>query len=174
MSVLSGGRGGHSQNVLCFDLAKNALECKSREMMAFVDDGVAVLGYKIMNYALVLQALDYSDVDRSGSLVLSSPELPNVVDGHSQKGRKALAPLVHQLTSMYENQRADTSPRNKAGSDHRLSKCGRSAKYSLIMSQQLSDRVVLFSSQFSVKRNIDVLSCSSFILNLGSDSMSLE
>jgi hypothetical protein len=75
---------------------------------------------------------------------------------------------------MYENQRADTSPRNKAGSDHRLSKGGRSAKYSLIMSQQLPDRVLLFSSQFSAKRNIDVLSCSPFILNLGADSVSLE
>ena len=75
---------------------------------------------------------------------------------------------------MYENQRADTSPRNKAGSDHRLSKGGRSAKYSLIMSQQLLDRVVLFSTQFSVKRNLNVLSCSAFILNLGSDSVSLE
>jgi hypothetical protein len=53
-AVLSGWRGGHSQDVFCFDLAKNALECKSREMMAFVDDDVAVLGYKIMNYALVL------------------------------------------------------------------------------------------------------------------------
>jgi hypothetical protein len=118
--------------------------------------------------------LDYSDVDRSGSLVLSSPELPNVVDGHSQKGRKALAPLVHQLTSKYENQCADTSPRDKAASNHRLSKGGRSAKYSLIMSQQLGDRVVLFSSQFSVKRNIDVSSYSPFILNLGSDSLSFE
>jgi hypothetical protein len=52
--VLSGWRSGHSQNILCFDLAKNPLECKSREMVAFVDDNVAVLGYKIMNYALVL------------------------------------------------------------------------------------------------------------------------
>jgi hypothetical protein len=143
-------------------------------MMAFVDDGVAVLGYKIMNYALVLQALDYSDVDRSGSLVLSSPELPNVVDGHSQKGRKALAPLVHQLTSMHENQCAYTSLRNKAGSDHRFSKGGRSAEYSLIMNQQLPDRDLLFSTQFSAKRNIDVLSRSPFILNLSSDSVCLE
>ena len=75
---------------------------------------------------------------------------------------------------MYENQCADTSPRDKAGSNHSLSEGGRSGKYSLIMIQQLGDRVVLFSSQFSVKRNIDVLSCSPFILNLGSDSLPFE
>jgi hypothetical protein len=73
--------------------------------------------------------LDYSDVDRSGSLVLSSSELPDVVDGHSQKGREALAPLVHQLTSMYENQCADTSPRGDFSpvkwSIHRCGACDR-------------------------------------------------
>jgi hypothetical protein len=75
---------------------------------------------------------------------------------------------------MHENQRAYTSLRNKAGSDHRLSKGRRSAEYSLIMNQQLPDRDLLFSTQFSPKRNIDVLSRSPFILNLGSDSVCLE
>jgi hypothetical protein len=82
--------------------------------------------------------------------------------------------LIHQLTPVDKDQRADASTCNKACSNYRFSEGGWSAKYALVVSKQLSDRFVLFSSQFSTKRNINVLPCGSFILNLDPDSVPLE
>jgi hypothetical protein len=118
--------------------------------------------------------LDYSNVDHARPLAFPSPKLPDVADWQCQKGRQSLALLIHQLTPVDKNQRADASTCNKACSNYRLSEGGWSAQYALVVSKQLSDGVVLFSSQFSTKRNINVLSCGSFILNLDPDSVPLE
>jgi hypothetical protein len=96
-------------------------------MVALVDNDVAILGYKIMNYTLALQALDHSDIDYARSLAFSSPKLPDVANWQCQKGRQSLAPLIHQLTPVDKNQRADASACNKACANHRLSEGGWSA-----------------------------------------------
>jgi hypothetical protein len=50
--------------------------------VAFVDNDVAILGHKIMNYTMALQTLDYSDIDHARPLAFPSPKLPDVASWH--------------------------------------------------------------------------------------------
>jgi hypothetical protein len=54
VSVLPGRCSRQAQDVLSFDFAQHTLESESRQMVARVDNDVAILGYKIMNYTLAL------------------------------------------------------------------------------------------------------------------------
>jgi hypothetical protein len=56
VSVLPVRCSRQAQDVLSFDLAKHTLESESREMVALVNNDVAILGPKIMNYTRALKA----------------------------------------------------------------------------------------------------------------------
>src|SRR5208283_3039584 len=76
-----------SQNVFCFDLAKDSFKRDCRQMMTFIHNHVSVVRDEIFNCSFTMQALDHSDIDQAGSLSFSSPYLTDVPNRQSQKRR---------------------------------------------------------------------------------------
>lgn len=135
-------------------------------MVALVHNDVTVVRNEVFDGTFALQALNHRYINHTCSLVLSSTELSDTPTGQTQEGRQSLAPLIHQLTTVHENQRVDGSLPDHVCADNGLSERRRRTQYALVVSEHLNAGVLLFRSQLGVKRHVYVLPCCSFILNL--------
>src|SRR6266446_3657418 len=142
--------------------------------MALVHNDVTVIRNEVFDGTFPLQALNDRYINHTSSLVLSSTELSDTLTGKIQEGCQSLAPLVHQLTTVHENQRVDGSLPDHVRADNGLSeRCWRT-QYALVVGEHLSTGVLLFRSQLGVKRHVYMLPCCSFILNLRSYAVIFE
>src|SRR6516225_945196 len=92
VTIFASGRGSQSQNIFGFDLSKDTLKRKSRQVVAFVNNDVSIIRNKILNLALSVQALDHSNVDGPRSLVLASSKLPYAAALPRGRARNAATP----------------------------------------------------------------------------------
>src|SRR6266851_1560627 len=134
--------------------------------MALVHDNVPVIPNEVFDGTFSLEALNDRHINHTCSLVFSSAELSDALAGQSQEGRQSFAPLVHQLTTVHENERVDGSLPDHICADNGLSERRWRAQYALVVSKHLSTGVLLFRSKRGVKRHVYMLPCCSFILNL--------
>src|SRR5216684_1805088 len=134
--------------------------------MALVHNDVTVVRNEVFDDTFALQALNDRYINYTSSLVLSSAELSDTPTGQAQEGRQSLAPLVHQLTTVHENQHVDSSLPDHVRTNNCLSERRRRTQYSLVVSEHLSTGALLFRSQLGVKRRVYMLPRCSFILNL--------
>ncbi len=81
MSVFSNGRGRQSQDVFRLHLSHHLFKRDGRDVVAFVNYDMAVLGHQVLCHALAMQALDQRDIDMSRSPGFSSTDLADLVDG---------------------------------------------------------------------------------------------
>jgi len=56
-------------------------------MMTFIHNHMSVVRDKVFDCPFTLQALDYSDINQTGSLSFSSSELSDLLNRQSQKRR---------------------------------------------------------------------------------------
>jgi len=71
-------------------------------------------------------------------LLFFLPELSDTPTGKIQESCQSLVPLVHQLTTVHENQRVDGSLPDHICADNGLSKRRRRTQYALVVSEHLS------------------------------------
>src|SRR6266404_2546503 len=76
-----------SQNIFYFDFAKDPFKGNRRKMVALIHNHVAIVGNEIFYCPFMLQTLNYSNIDQTGSFGFSSAELPDVPNRQSQKRR---------------------------------------------------------------------------------------
>ena len=89
--VLSNRRSGQTQNILCFDLAKDSFKSHGGQMMALVHDDVAIVGDEIFDISFAVQTLDHGNINHAGSLDLSAS---NVTD-FFQSAYPGRQPIAH-------------------------------------------------------------------------------
>jgi hypothetical protein len=94
MAVLSNRCGGKSQHVPCFDLAHDLIERESGQMMALIDNYLAVICYEVLHFAFALETLNQRNVNLACSLFLSSANVPYSLYWQVEIKCQALAPLV--------------------------------------------------------------------------------
>src|SRR5216684_4320941 len=125
--------------------------------MALVHNDVTVVRNEVFDDTFALEALSDRYINYTSSLVLSSAELSDTPTGQAQEGRQSLAPLVHQLTTVHENQHVDSSLPDHVRTNNCLSERRRRTQYSLVVSEHLSTGALLFRSQLGVKRHVYML-----------------
>src|SRR5271170_6463326 len=133
-------------------------------MMALIHDHVAIVSNEIFDRAFSMEALDYGNVDHPRVLVLSSPDLPNAFHWRIEECRQSLAPLIHQLASMYQDQNVDRSSSYQGRRHHSFPESRWRAKYALIGRSQVFDGFLLFRSQLHMERQFDFSACRSLVL----------
>jgi hypothetical protein len=72
-----------SQNVFCFDFTKDSFKRHCRQMMTFIHNHVSVVRDEIFDCPFTLQALNYSNINQTGSLSFPSPVLSDVPNRQS-------------------------------------------------------------------------------------------
>ena len=83
---------------------RDGFEAHGGEVMAFIDDDMAVIGDQIGDDALPNQALHEGDIDDSGRLLLSAMDDAEPVRRDVQKCLQPRHPLIEKLPAMDEDQ----------------------------------------------------------------------
>lgn len=94
VSVAALGRCGQADDVPRLYLTQDALELDSREVMALVDDDVAILRDEIGDGSVANETLDHRDVDLSCRRSLGTPNLADGVRLDAEELRQLRDPLV--------------------------------------------------------------------------------
>src|SRR6056297_1661897 len=100
MPVLSGDCRRQSRDIARLRSAGDKLKACSGQVMALIDDKMAVIGNEIVNFALANQTLDQRHIDHSGRFTLSGTDGADLLRVDLQKGAKALDPLVKEFTTV--------------------------------------------------------------------------
>ena len=93
------------------------LKAVGRQMVAFVNDQMAVFGYTVVNDAFAYQALNERDVNHAVGFLSSASDMTDRLRRQIEKCAKSLNPLLEQLSSMHEHQRVDATLRNQPCGD---------------------------------------------------------
>ena len=99
-------RRGQPDDVASLRLREHALERDRRQVVALVDDDLAIAGHEVVDGFLAHEALDHRDVDSAGGLPLSGADLPDLLLVDSQEHGELRAPLVEQRFPVHQDQRA--------------------------------------------------------------------
>ena len=103
MTVFSGWRRRQPYNVLGLHLPHNLLECERRDVVALINNYLAVLDDKILHLFFAAQALDDRNVHASSPVQLPTANLPDCRRGQVQEHCQPLVPLIEQLLPMNHN-----------------------------------------------------------------------
>ena len=139
MAVFPSWRRRQTYNVLGLHLLHNLLECKRRNVVALIDNYLAIVGDKILHLFLAVQALDDCNVHTSSPIHLPAANLPDRLCGQIQKHCQPFMPLIEQPLSMNHNQRVDFARRNQPRGDSGLSEGRRRTKDSFVVLNSLGD-----------------------------------
>ena len=81
------------------------LKTDRRQMVAFVDDQMAILANDVIDLALARQTLNDRYIDNAGGLAFATADLADGFWRKIEKGREAGDPLVEELPAVDQNQR---------------------------------------------------------------------
>src|SRR5207249_6221529 len=115
---------GQADDVAGLRLREHAFERDGREVVALVDDYLAVVRDDILNLLLVDEALDHRDVELAIPGFLARSDLPDLLRLDAQEERQLRQPLVEKRPSMDQDQRAAAPFRNEIRADDRLADSG--------------------------------------------------
>ena len=74
-----------TQDIPCFDLAKDSFKSDGGQMMALIHDDVAVICDEIFDISFALQTLDHGNINHAGSLCLPSSKLTDASNRQIQE-----------------------------------------------------------------------------------------
>jgi len=109
MPVFAGDCRGQSREILRLRTPRDLLEAERREVVAFVDDDVTVLGDAVVNRPLAHEALNQCDVERPRKSFSSSSDSAYRLFRQIEKRTKSLNPLIKQLLSVHQHERIDAA-----------------------------------------------------------------
>ena len=157
VAVLPRDGGRQPQHVLRPRPPRDLLEAVRGQVVALVDDEVAVVGHAVVHDALAHQALNERHVELPVGLRFPPPIRPIRLRGSTEKRRQALHPLIEQLLSMHEHQRVDAALGDQPRGDDRLAEGGRGGQHTGVVRQQRVRGGLLFRPQFAVEDDIERL-----------------
>ena len=132
-------------------LARHLLEAVRRQVMAFVDDHVAVVGDAIIDDTLPDEALNDGDVEQPGRSASPAADSTDRLRGHAEERREPLDPLVEQLPPMHEHERVDAALGDEPGGDDGLAERGRGGQHAGLVRQHRVCRRLLLGPELALK-----------------------
>jgi hypothetical protein len=136
MAVFARERGGKSHHESSLSLPRHLLEAARRQMMAFVDDELTVIGHAVVHHAFAYHALDHRYVDQPGRAAAAATDTADGLGGQTEKQREPLDPLIEELAAMHEHQRAHAACGDQPRANDRLAERRRRREHAGIVRQQ--------------------------------------
>jgi hypothetical protein len=163
MPVLSGNCGGQPQDEPGLRASRNLLEAASGQVMTFVDDQVTVAADTVVDEPFTNKTLNDRHVDSACRLVSASTDSADLRPFQVQKRRQPFDPLIEELTTMHEHQRAHATLSNQPGRDYCLAERRGCRKYTCFMRQQRITGPLLIGAKLAVRLDVQSLSDDAFI-----------
>src|SRR5262245_52712551 len=139
-------------------------------MVAFVDDHVAVIRHDVGDHALADETLHDADIDPPSRSTSASAESTDRLGRYIEERRKALDPLIEQLTSMHQHERVDAALRDEPRGNDGLAKCRRRRQDACLVAQDGIGSGFLFRAQLALKRNLQRAAVVAFVANAHADA----
>ena len=146
-------------------LSRDLFEAMGRQVVALVNNHVTVAGYTVVDDALLDQALNHRDVQEPCRRITAATDTSNRLDRNTEEGRQALHPLVEQLTTMDEHERADATLCDQPGAHDRLPECGGGCQHTGVVREDGVRRDLLVAPQFPVEGHIQRSTVVAFVSN---------
>ena len=146
-----------------FGPTRHLLEALGRQMMALVDDELAIVGDLVGNHALVDQALNEGDVDPPVRPSSSAADAADRAGRQTEESRQPFDPLVEQLLPVHQHQRAYAAMCDEPGRDHGLAEGSRGGEHPRLMRQQRLCSYHLLGPQFTVKAQLQGLTAAALV-----------
>ena len=127
-------------------------ETGRRDVVAFIHDHVAVVRDAVVHLPVPDQALNHGDVDPAPELLASAAQTTDLAFRNAEKLAQPVAPLLHELLAVNENQGVDAAVGDQPGGDDRLSECGRRGQYAGVVRQHGGGRRLLFRAEVHLER----------------------
>ncbi len=142
--------------------------------MALVDDHVAVIADAVIHHTLSDQTLNQRHVELAVGFPLPAADAADGARRQSEKRGQPVDPLIEQLLSVDEHEGADPAFGDQPRGHHRLAERRRRRQHTGVVGQQCLGRGLLFRSQFTVERDIERLTSTSFVPNGQRDMQVVE
>ena len=164
LPVAADGRGGQPMNKPGLDPLEYGVKAQGPDMVAFVNNHLAVVRHQRIDFAFSGQRLHHSNVDAASGLGCAALNDADHLPAHAQKGLQALLPLLEQLRAVHQNQGVDAPAGNEIGGHDRLAESRRRAQHPGVIGQQACDRSLLVQAQGSLEADIKDLTLTARIV----------
>ena len=101
--VFSGDGCRQTDDIARLRSARDKLKTRRRQVVAFVDDQLAVVSHDVVDLAVSDQALDQSHVNHARRFSLSTAYCANLFGVDLEEGLQPLDPLVEKFPTMHQN-----------------------------------------------------------------------
>ena len=121
VAVLAGDGGGEAEDEFGLGPADREFETLRREVVAFIDDDVSVVGDEVFDDALADETLDHGDIDLTGEFLTSASKTSDVFFIEIEELGEPFDPLIHELLAMNENEGVDSALCDEPGRENSFS-----------------------------------------------------
>jgi hypothetical protein len=146
-------------------LTRNLFETVRRQMVAFVNDHVAVIGDEVSDHALADETLNDADVNPSGRSTSASADSTDRFGRYIEERRYPLDPLIEQLAPMDQHERIDAALSDKPRSDNGLAKCGGGRQDTILVAQHGVCCGLLLGPKLTLKGHRQTTTVAAFVTN---------
>jgi hypothetical protein len=172
--VLAGDGGGETEDEFGLGPADREFETLRREMVAFIDDDVSVVGDEVFDDALTDEALDHDDVDLSGEFFASASKASDVFFIEIEELGEPFDPLIHELLAMNEDEGVDSALCDEPGCQNGFSEGGGGGKDTGFVGEQCFSGGFLLGVEGALESCFNGLAGVALVVDLGFDFQLLE
>ena len=155
VSVAAVRRRAQPDDVAGGSRAHHPLKRKRWDVMALVDQHVAVLPDAVIDLAAAHQALDHRDVESSVESRTSAAERADLRRVESEEACELRDPLIYQRLAMDEHQRTAGASGDEPCTDDRLPAAGRRHEDPGVVGRQRAHRVFLDGQELPVEPDVE-------------------
>ncbi len=163
MTILPRDRCGKAQDESRLRPTDDFFKAPRGEMVAFIDDHMAVIGDAIVHDTFANQALNDCHVDHPGRLLSTAANAADRLHRKVEELGQAFDPLVQELPPMHEDERVDAAQGDQPGSDDCLAERRRGGQDTNVVLQHRLRRELLFCSELASKGGLQRMSAETLV-----------
>ncbi|PTW96677.1 hypothetical protein C8N33_1247 [Pararhodobacter aggregans] len=138
VTVFSGDGCRQTDDIAGLRSARDKLKTRRGQVVAFIDDQLAVVSHDVVDYAVSDQALDKRHVNHACRFPPSTANCADLLGVDLKEGLQPLNPLVEKFTTMHQNQRVSGAMSNQGRRDDGFAEgCGRGKHASIMRDERL-------------------------------------
>ena len=127
-------------------LANHLLKADCRNMVALVNDQIAVIANDVTDNSFLDQALDHGHIEIPVRFMLTTAKLPDVFWWDAKKLTQGLNPLIEQLPAMHNHQCVHLPFCDQISSYDSFTKGSRGCQHAHFVLQQAVGSLLLFAA----------------------------
>lgn len=158
-----------SQDILGSDALQDRLEGSRADVVALIDDHLAIAIDERLDLAFVRKGLHHRNVDLAAGLGLAANDGANPIASDVRERQQTLMPLLEQVRAVNQNQRIDSPPGDERRGHDGFTGGGRGAEHTRLMLQHGRDGGFLIGAQLALEVQCDCVFSKPLVMQVRRD-----